>query len=145
MKTVTHILPGVKLIGWVDCSKLPKGTALAGICRMPVTILTDVHNIDFFDDPECTCKTTRNNGANEDKTSLKFHSSVELPNISSLGFVITDVNDNSFLIGSKERPVKIVQPESNLGTAAGSAAGLYYEISHVDVKSLVPCIANVYN
>lgn len=139
MKTITQILPGVKFIGWIDCSKLPGDVALSGICRIPVPILTDIHPIDFFDDPQCDCKTKKEGGGSEDSATLKFLTSDELPQGIPLGFIVTDVNGRSFLIGSKERPVPIPAPERRLGTPGGDAAGCFYEITHIALKSLIPC------
>lgn len=143
MKTVTQILPGVKFLGWLDSRHLQDNVALAGICRMPVPILTDIHPIDFFDEPQCDCKTKKDGGGYEDTASLKFLTSEELPQGIKMAFIVTDVNDRSFLIGSKERPVPIPAPERRLGKPDGDAAGCFYEVSHVAIKSLIPCIISV--
>ena len=54
--------------------------------------------------------------------------------------VVTDVNGNSFLIGSLEAPRPTVECELRTGVPSGDPAGYAYEIKHVSIKSMVPCI-----
>lgn len=143
MKTTTQILPGVNFIGWLDSRHLTANVALAGICRMPIPILTTITPIDFFDEPQCECKTKKDSGGYEDTASLKFLCGEKLPDRLPLAFVVTDNNGRSFLIGSKEHPLAIVQPDERLGKPDGDNVGIFYEITHVAIKSLVPCIISI--
>lgn len=140
MKTSIQILPGIKYIGWLDGQHLPKRVDLAAICRMPIAILTDIYTIDFFDEPQCECKTTKEGGSYTDTASLKFSCGEQLPHLSAIAFVVTDVNDKSYLIGSREAPHPIVEVTQLSGIPSNDAAGYHYEIKHVALKSLVPCI-----
>ena len=140
MRTSIQILPGIKAIGWVDCRRLPTNVALSAICGMQVVILTDIHPIAFFDEPTCECKTKKDGGGYEDTATLKFLTSEKLPRSATLGFVVTDVNGNSFLLGSLEHPHPIVDCEQRTGIPSGDAAGYSYEIKHVAIKSMVPCV-----
>ena len=140
MRTSTQILPGIKAIGWLDCRALPKRVDLSAICGMPVAILTDIHPIPFFDEPTCECKTKKDGGRYEDTATLKFLTSEQLPRSAALGFVVTDVNDKSYLLGSLEHPHPIVDCEQRTGIPSGDAAGYSYEIKHVSIKSMVPCV-----
>lgn len=139
MRTSTQILPGVKAIGWLDCRHLPRRVDLTGICRMPLPVLTDIHWFDFFGEPECRCKSKKENGGYQDTASLKFRAAEALPHGVPCGFVVTDVNDKSYLIGSLEAPHPQVEPEQSTGSTSGDAAGYLYEIKHVALKSLIPC------
>lgn len=140
MRTTSQILPGIKAIGWIDCRHLPRRVDLSAICGMSVAILTEIHPITFFGTPTCECKTTKNGRGQEDTATLKFISDSRLPSIPSIGFVITDVNGNSRLIGSLETPHPIVESTLRTGTPQGDAAGYEFEIKHVAIKSMVPCI-----
>lgn len=140
MKTTTQILPGIKSIGWIDCRALPRRVDLSAICGMTVAILTDIHPIDFFNEPACECKTKKDGGGYEDTASLKFLTGSELPRYGALGFVVTDVSDRSFLIGSLENPRPVVEYEQRAGVPSGDPAGFSYEIKHVAIKSMVPCV-----
>lgn len=140
MRTSIQILPGIKAIGWVDCHRLPANVALSAICGMQVVILTDIHPIAFFDEPTCQCKTKKDGGGYEDTATLKFLTDKKLPRSATLGFVVTDVNDNSFLVGSLEAPHPTVECDQRTGLPSGDAAGYEYEIKHVSIKSMVPCV-----
>ena len=139
MKTSTQILPGIKFIGWVDSRHLPNRVDLSAICGMTVAVLTDIHEVAFFDTPECECVTKKDGAGYEDTASLKFSTGKRLPISDFLAFVITDVNDRSFLIGSKERPA-IAAPKQSTGTPSNGAAGFEYEVTHVAIKSMAPCV-----
>lgn len=140
MKTTTQILPGIKSIGWIDCRALPRRVDLSAICGMTVAILTDIHPIDFFDEPTCECKTKKDGGGYEDTATLKFLTGSQLPLGAALGFIVTDVNDKSWLIGSLENPRPTVECEQRTGVPSGDPAGFQYEIKHVSIKSMVPCV-----
>ena len=140
MRTTTQILPGIKAIGWVDCRHLPRRVDLSAICGMSVAVLTDIHPIEFFDEPQCECKTKKDGAGYEDTATLKFLTSQKLPRSASLGFVVTDVNGQSYLIGSLEAPHPTVEPTRQTGIPSGDAAGYEYEIKHVSIRSMVPCV-----
>ena len=59
----------------------------------------------------------------EDTATLKFLTDRKLPRGAVLGFVVTDVNDKSFLIGSLETPRPIIECEQRTGIPSGDAAG----------------------
>ncbi|MBD5505638.1 MAG: hypothetical protein HDR09_18330 [Lachnospiraceae bacterium] len=106
---------------------------------MPVAILTDIHPVEFFGDPECECKTSKEGGGYQDTATLRFLTGAKLPRSATLGIVVTDVNGNSFLLGSKEHPLPVIEPTRRFGTPSSDSAGLLYEITHVAIKSMVPC------
>ena len=107
---------------------------------MPEAVLTDIHPIPFFDEPTCECQTKKDGGGYEDTATLKFLTDRKLPRGAALGFVVTDVNGNSFLIGSLEAPRPVVGCEQRTGKPSGDAAVYAYEVKHVSIKSMVPCI-----
>lgn len=140
MRTSTQILPGIKAIGWIDCRHLPRRVDLSAICGMTVAVLTDVHPIPFFDEPTCECKTKKDGAGYEDTATLKFLTDLRLPRNPCLGFVVTDVNGKSYLLGSLEAPHPQVESEQRCGLPSGDAAGYEYEIKHVSIRSMVPCV-----
>lgn len=140
MRTSIQILPGIKAIGWVDCRHLPRRVALSAICGMTVAVLTDIHSIEFFGEPQCECKTKKDGAGYEDTATLKFLTAQKLPRSASLGFVVTDVNGQYWLIGSSETPHPTIECERKTGIPSGDAAGYEYEIKHVAIKAMVPCL-----
>lgn len=140
MKTSIQILPGVRRIGYVDSRFLPKGVPLHGICNNPVPVLTAINWIPFFGDPDCRCHSEKEGGWYQDTATLKFSTSRYLPVGRTLGFIVEDVNGNTYIIGQQEPPFPKVICDKVLGTPSGDTACLLYDITHVSIKSLVPCI-----
>lgn len=134
-------LPGVKSLWWVDCSKLKRHVGLHRICRTMAPINTDVHPIQFFGVAEYDYKpSNKANGQQHDTATLKFLTLEELPYGIDLGFIVTNVEGESFLIGSKEHPLPIVEAELRSGKPDGEAAGWLYNVTHVAYRTLIPCI-----
>ena len=139
MRTNVQILPGVKAVGWLDCNNLPNRVDLMGICRQNFGIFTNITAVEFFDEPECFCKREKSGGSYCETASLKFQCGQRLPEYIRLGFVVTDIAGQSYLIGSKEAPRPIVEVEQKAGSPSGDAASFYYEIKHTALKTLIPC------
>lgn len=141
----TQHLPGLKYIGWLNGENLKRHVDLDGIVGVPVPILTDLHEIDFCGDAECSCKSTKDGGAYSDTATLKFFTASLLPftREKNIAFVVTDIAGKSFLIGSKEIPCTNVIPTMQHGWPDGDGGGFLYEIKHVSIKSMVPCVISV--
>lgn len=142
-----HRPPGIKYIGWLYADKLKANVALDGIVGQPVPILTDIHQIYFCGDVECRSKYTKEGGSYSDTATLKFLSPTLLPFCpdENIAFVVTDQNDDSWLIGSKEPPHALHPCQMQHGWPDGEESGFLYEISHVAHKSMVPCIISINN
>lgn len=141
MKNCTQILPGIRAIGWIDCRMLSPNAALYKIVGQPFPVTTDIHPIDFFDEPDCTCSSEKVNGQRVYTANLSFLCATELHDI-PIGFVVTDVEGRSFLIGGKEQPWPKCNPTKRTGQTAGDAAGVLYEIEHKSIGTLIPCVVS---
>ena len=139
MRTARQILPGIRFIGWVLCDNLIADIALRGIAGMAVPVLTDIHAVDFFGEPECDCVTANDGGNRLDTASLKFASDCTLPLHSHLAFVVTDISRNSYIIGAKEAAFPVIKRTITFGGTADERACIEYEITHSAIKSLVRC------
>lgn len=140
----TQRLPGIKFIGWLNADKLQRNVDLYKITGQMIGIFTDIHPVEFSDEPEASCKTEPMNGAYFETATLKFLSPSLLPLIPgrNYGFIVTDVSDNSFLIGSLEPSHATMTIEMRHGFPDGDGAGFYYEIKHVHYRSMVPCVVS---
>lgn len=141
MKTTTQILPGIKKIYYVDSAKLPFRVDLANICGMDIVILDDLVEVEFFGDPDCSCTSKQENKAITQEAKLEFNSPVRLPQDIRPSFVVTDVNDNDFLIGSREMPLPKVNCTYSAAVPGSSRAGFKYEITHNAIRTMIPCIS----
>lgn len=140
MNSCCHILPGIKKIGWVKCEMLPKQLDLSGLSRLPVPLLADINEITFFGTPDCRCVSDIENNGISEAASLKFLSGEDLPFKDHIAFVVTDVNDNSYIIGAFERPFPVIKTERSSGSPSGDPAGIRYEITHKAIRTMVPCL-----
>ena len=139
MKTTTYILPGIQSIGWVDCEKLQSNVALNGICGNRIPVLTEILPVPFFGQASCECSETKESGGVVATATLSFKSDVVFPLHTHLGFVVTDNNGKSWLIGSKEPPFPMMKMCIYFGDCESKSAGISYEIKHTAIKTLLPC------
>ena len=91
--------------------------ALRGIAMMPVPVLTEIHNVPFFDEPTCECVTENDGGNRTDTAKLKFASEDLLPLKEHLAFVVTAIDGNSYIIGARETPFPVVKLTVAVGIA----------------------------
>lgn len=140
MRTTRQILPGIRAIAWVDCESLIPDIALRSIARMAVPVLTALHEVDFFDSPECECVTENDNGNRTETATLKFLSGTLLPLRKPIGFVVTTVDGDTYLIGTAEKPYPQVKMSIDFGAPDGDSGGFEYEITHTAIKTLVNCV-----
>lgn len=137
-----QILPGVKTIGWINCDLLQRRVDLHGICQAKIPVLTAITPVPFFDKAECSCKRSRESGRQAATASLKFRCADLLPIHMPLGFVVTDQNGKTYLIGSCEHPQPVVKVEMGVGQCDGDSAGYEYEITHTALETLFEVAAS---
>lgn len=139
MNNVIQLLPGIRAIAWIDCNNIIPGVALWAAAGATIPVLTDFNAVEFVGEPECKLQREfENNGAVETAT-LKFNSTQMLPQSGNIGFIVTDQQGRSLLIGAKESPHPIVKVTATAGKPDGDAAGFTYEITHKALKTLVEC------
>ena len=138
-KSDSYILPGIKRIGYVNSKHLPRRVDLTAISGLEVPLLTAMVDVNFFDEPTCECKYEQSSGGGMETVSLKFTTGRRLPRSPYIALVVTDVMDRSFLIGSKENPLPVLNATHRIGTPSGDAGGWYYEITHMAIRGLVRC------
>lgn len=137
-----QILPGVRAIGWINCDLLQRRVDLHGICQAKIPVLTAITPVPFFDKAECSCKRSRESGRQAATATLKFRCADLLPIHLPLGFVVTDQNGKTYLIGSREHPQPVVKVEMGVGQCDGDGAGYEYEITHTALETLFEVAAS---
>ena len=136
-----QILPGVKAIGWLNCDLLQRRVDLHGVCRSRIPVLTTITPVAFFDDADCRCARSRESGRQAAVATLKFRCATLLPIHLPLGFVVTDQNGKTYLIGSREHPQPVVKVEMGAGACDGDGAGYEYEITHTAIETMFEVVA----
>lgn len=140
MKESKQILPGISKIGYIDCRHLAKYVALQHICGMKVSVLTDITFISQFEEASCECQNKLNNGILTSTATLSFRTNKVIPDNGYLAFVVITPQGDAFLVGSKEAPRPVIEYDYSAGMPGSTPAGFNYEIKHVAIRSMIPCV-----
>lgn len=142
MERKTQRLPGVKFIGLLNANHLQRNNYLCKITGQRTLVSTSIEQVFFSDEPDCSCVTEYLNGGYQETATLKFLSATLLPMVpgKNYAFVVTDIEDNSYVIGSLEPPHVTFKCEMRCGAPDGDGSGFYYEIKHCQYRTLTPCV-----
>lgn len=135
----TQSLPGIKFIGYVLADNLQREVMNKHLANLPVGIFTDITPIAFCGVPTCEAVSTYNNNGRIEQTTLRFKTLDDLPTYRHVAYVVTDCNNQSYIIGQREKPRPIVKITRDTGTPNGDSAVASVEITLYAQKSLIPC------
>lgn len=142
MKT-TLSLPGIKYIGYVPSDNLQREIMNKHLAGIPVGIFTDATPIAFCGVPTCEAVSTYNNNGRIEQTTLRFNTIDDLPTSRHVAFIVTDCNNQSYIIGQREKPRPIVKVTRNTGTPDDDPSVCSVEVTLYAQKSLIPCSVNI--
>ena len=135
----TLSLPGIRFIGVVDCEKLQPGQREASLAGLIVAAHTAVEEVPFVNATvEAVGECSR--GAPVETATLKFRTSKFLRIEIQLGFVVTDITGQSWLIGAAEPPFPKVSLTRKTGLPGGDPAVWEIEVKAVGQRALLPCV-----
>ena len=135
----TQSLPGIKFIGYVPSELLQREMMYKHLAGIPVGVFTDISPIAFCGVPTCEAVSTYNKNGRIEQTTLRFKTLDVLPTTRHVAFVVTDCNNQSYIIGQHEKPRPIVKVTRDTGTPNGDPAVATVEITLYAQKSLIPC------
>lgn len=135
----SYSLPGIKFIGFVVAENLQREMMFKHLAGIPVGVFTDITPIAFCDVPTCEAVSTYNKNGRIEQTTLRFKTLDVLPTTRHVAFVVTDCNNQSYIIGQHEKPRPIVKVTRDTGTPNGDPAVATVEITLYAQKSLIPC------
>ena len=138
----TQSLPGIKALGYVSADRLQREIMYKHLAGEPVGIFTDIMPIAFVGVPTCEAVSLYNNNGRIEQTTLRFKTLDKLPTSRHIAFVVIDCNNQSYVIGQREKPRPIVNITQNTGTPNGDPAVLSVEVTLYAQKSLIPCSAS---
>lgn len=102
-------LPGIKFIGYLPCSLLPPNILQKALAGVPVAIYSPPTPVEHYGNAECIAEQEYDHGSYLEKTTLTFTTTDEIPCNGPIAFVVTDVNNQSYVIGRRETPFLIMQ------------------------------------
>ena len=136
---ITQSLPGIKFIGYVLADNLQREMMNKHLANLPVGIFTDITPIAFCGVSTCEAVSTYNNNGRIEQTTLRFKTLDDLPTYRHVAYVVTDCNNQSYIIGQREKPRPIVKVTRDTGTPNGDPSVASVEITLYAQKSLIPC------
>ena len=136
---ITQSLPGIKFIGHVPSELLQREMMYKHLAGIPVGVFTHITPIAFCGVPTCEAVSTYNKNGRIEQTTLRFKTLDVLPTTRHVAFVVTDCNNQSYIIGQHEKPRPIVKVTRDTGTPNGDPAVATVEITLFAQKSLIPC------
>ncbi len=132
-------LPGILKVSYVDCSLLPANITYRSLAGVPVGVYTTVNEVCKIGEASCETEQQFDNNSQVEKATLTFYTLDELPTHRHLAFVIHTVNQESYIIGTKELPYPTVKISRSTGSPDGDPSVRKYEVSFTAKKSLVLC------
>ena len=132
-------LPGIRHIAYVDAEALTPHITLQELAKIPVGIFARLSFVPFDKKTAlCETETEFDNNATLETATLTFVSTEMLPTDKKLAFVISCVNGEQWLIGSKEAPFPFVKKEASSGLPEGDTNTIQYTVTYTNKVALVP-------
>ena len=132
-------LPGIKSIYYVPCSSLPASLMLKALSDLPITLTTGLEPIPFADEPTCESEGANTNNGPAEQVTLTFQSLMVIPEDIPIAFALTDVNGQSYVIGTKEQPYPLITCRQSFGSPSGDAHSLGVEVAFTAPMALIAC------
>jgi len=134
-------LPGIKRIAYLNAYELPDNLAMHALSGSPVVVAQPLTSIPFTGEVSCTCTRSNAQGASNESVELVFQSLLCLPEDIPLAFLVTDVNDRTYLIGVREQPFPLIESSQGLGSPDGESGTTTYTITHKSPKAMISCVS----
>lgn len=135
-----NTLPGIVSIRYTDCENLQPHVMQQSICGAIIDLALPTEKISFYGVPRCRWSGELASGCREEKSTLEFTTSDMLPEGRMLAFILTLASGKQFLIGSREPKYPQIEYDESTGSPSGDAAVRTYKITHVALKSVLPCV-----
>lgn len=135
-----NTLPGIVSIRFTECDNLQPHVMQQSISGAVIDLAVPAEKISFFGIPKCQWSGTLASGCREEKSTLEFNTSDILPEGRRIAFIVTVASGKQFLIGSREPRYPQIEYTETTGSPSGDAAVRTYKITHVALKSVLPCV-----
>lgn len=110
------------------------------LCGALIALALPSVTVKFYGQPMLKWEGTTVDGARQEKATLEFSSTDRLPEGERLAFVVTVASGKQYLVGTREPKYPQINYTETTGAPDGDAALRTYKITHVALKSVLPCI-----
>lgn len=135
-----NTLPGIVSIRYTDCDNLQPHVMQQSISGAVIYLALPTVKVSFFGVPKCQWTGSLSSGCRQEKVTLEFDTTDILPEGRRLAFILTVASGRQFLIGSREPKYPQIEYTETTGSPSGDAALRTYKITHVALKSVLPCM-----
>lgn len=136
---IKQSLPGIKRLGYVAADRLQRQSMHKSIVGIPVGVFTDITLINFVGTPTCEVESDYDNNGRLENTTLRFATNDNIPIYKPIAFVFTDVNGDSWLLGTREKPRPIIKVERSTGQPGGDENVYAFNVTMYAHKALIKC------
>lgn len=133
-------LPGITKIEIIRCRDLAPHLMQHSMSGCIVCVAAPSIDIEFYGKPSLKWEGVTLNGTPQESSTLEFQTSRHIPQGEHLAFVVTTPSGKQYLIGTREGRFPVIKYAETTGDTAGTAAVRTYKITHIGLKSVLPCI-----
>lgn len=132
-------LPGITKVWYIMRDDLPDDIVYRSVAGIPVNLDVVPTDITLKGQAVCEVEQTFDNNSYIEKVKLTFLTLDDVQTAQHPAFLIKTVNDDIYIIGSKERPYPTVKITSSTGQPDGDTSVRKYEVSFTAKKALALC------
>ena len=129
-------LPGIKAIAFLPCKLLSPNIVEKFLAGVPIGVFSTSTPIEHYGNASCEAESEYKGGTYYESTTLQFTTTDEIRQSQQLAFVVTDVNNHTYVIGCKEAPYPVVDITTNIDKDNNFS---HVKVSFSRQKSLIPC------
>ena len=135
---MTSRLPGISRIEFLKAEALTPHIMMRAVAKVPVGIFARLSSVPFDKrNALCEAETEVDNNATLETATLTFRSSAVLPT-GRLCFIVSLVNGQRFLMGTRETPFPLIKWKFESGLPDADPNTNTYTISYSNRVALVP-------
>jgi hypothetical protein len=132
-------LPGIQQVWYILRDYLPDDVVYRSVASIPISLQEQPISITMKGEAVCEVERSYDNNSYIEKTKLTFLTLDDVPTDQHPAFIIKTVNDELYLLGSKERPYPTVKITSSTGQPDGDTSVRKFEVSFTAKKALALC------
>lgn len=135
-----NTLPGIVSIRYAECENLQPHVMQQSMSGAKIDLALPTIKVNFYGHPKFEWSGSLSSGCRQEKSTLEFTTTDILPEGRRLAFIVTGASGRQYLIGSREPKYPQIEYTETAGSPDGDAALRTYKITHVALKSVLPCV-----
>lgn len=138
MRDLVTTLPGVEKIYILPQTSVSEGADLASMSGSPILLPLEKTEVEFYDEPTLSLKTSTDNNGPVSELTLSFKTAKSMANFGYC-YAVKCVSGDGYLLGSYERGPLVENSESS-GTPSNGARVKTYTITYKCAGNPLICV-----